>query len=330
MRGCALGTKIFELLIVCVGVLFSFFPNFSSAQSTYPNRPIHLIIPFPPGGGAEVTARLVMQRVGESLMQPVVLESKAGAGGNIGADFVAHAPADGYTLLLATNAIVVQPHLNKLNWNPIRDFSPVSTIASYALVIAVKPSLPFKSINDLVAFAKANPGRLSYGSSGSGGPLHMGAELFAAQTGIKLLHIPYKGNAPMTIAMLSGDIDMEFDSPLGPLPNIKLGKVRALATTGKRRSATLPDVPTVSEALQNSFTYETWNAIVAPAGTSSDIVSRLNSEIMKVMNKKEVQDQLIKLGYEPKSSSATDLSEMIASEYKLFGKLIEEHQIKAD
>ena len=134
----------------------------------------------------------------------------------------------------------------------------------------------------------------------------------------------------MTIAMLSGDIDMEFDSPLGPLPNIKLGKVRALATTGKRRSATLPDVPTVSEALQNSFTYETWTAIVAPAGTSSDIVSRLNAEIVKVMNKKEVQDQLIKLGYEPKSSSATDLSEMIATEYKLFGKLIEEHQIKAD
>jgi tripartite-type tricarboxylate transporter receptor subunit TctC len=326
----ALGNLFFKFFLILSWIFISFFSSNSIAQSNYPIRPIRLIIPFPPGGGAEVTARLVMQRVSESLMQPIILESKAGAGGNIGAEFVAHSPADGYTLLLATNAIVVQPHLNKLNWNPIRDFSPVSTIASYALVVAIKPSLPFKTINELVAFAKSNPGQLSYGSSGSGGPLHIGAELFSAQTGIKLLHIPYKGNAPMTIAILSGDIDMEFDSPLGPLPNIKLGKVRALATTGRHRSLTLPDVPTVSEALQNNFTYETWNAIVAPSGTSNEIVSKLNLEITKAVSKREVQEQLIKLGYEPKSSSSSDLSELIASEYKLFGKLIEEHQIKPD
>jgi tripartite-type tricarboxylate transporter receptor subunit TctC len=328
--GSALGNLFIKSLLILSWIFVSFFSSNSLAQSNYPIRPIRLIIPFPPGGGAEVTARLVMQRVSESLMQPIILESKAGAGGNIGAEFVAHSPADGYTLLLATNAIVVQPHLNKLNWNPIRDFSPVSTIASYALVVAIKPSLPFKTINELVAFAKSNPGQLSYGSSGSGGPLHIGAELFSAQTGIKLLHIPYKGNAPMTIAILSGDIDMEFDSPLGPLPNIKLGKVRALATTGRHRSLTLPDVPTVSEALQNNFTYETWNAIVVPSGTSNEIVSKLNLEITKAVSKREVQEQLIKLGYEPKSSSASDLSELIASEYKLFGKLIEEHQIKPD
>jgi tripartite-type tricarboxylate transporter receptor subunit TctC len=328
--GSALGNLFIKSLLILSWIFVPFFSSNSIAQSNYPIRPIRLIIPFPPGGGAEVTARLVMQRVSESLMQPIILESKAGAGGNIGAEFVAHSPADGYTLLLATNAIVVQPHLNKLNWNPIRDFSPVSTIASYALVVAIKPSLPFKTINELVAFAKSNPGQLSYGSSGSGGPLHIGAELFSAQTGIKLLHIPYKGNAPMTIAILSGDIDMEFDSPLGPLPNIKLGKVRALATTGRHRSLTLPDVPTVSEALQNNFTYETWNAIVAPSGTSNEIVSKLNLEITKAVSKREVQEQLIKLGYEPKSSSSTDLSELIASEYKLFGKLIDEHQIKPD
>jgi tripartite-type tricarboxylate transporter receptor subunit TctC len=328
--GFALGNLFIKFFLILSWIFISFFSSVSNAQSSYPVRPIRLIIPFPPGGGAEVTARLVMQRVSESLMQPIILESKAGAGGNIGAEFVAHSPADGYTLLLATNAIVVQPHLNKLNWSPTRDFSPVSTIASYALVIAIKPSLPLKTINELIAFAKLNPGQLSYGSSGSGGPLHIGAELFSAQTGIKLLHIPYKGNAPMTVAILSGDIDMEFDSPLGPLPNIKLGKVRALATTGKHRSSTLPDIPTVSEALQNNFTYETWNAIVAPSGTSNEIVSKLNFEIAKALSKKEVQEQLIKLGYEPKSSSAADLSELIASEYKLFGKLIEEHQIKSD
>jgi len=314
-----------------IGIVYLlFFAIFSHAQTNYPNHPIRLVIPFPPGGGADITARILTQKISESTGQPFVIEYKAGAAGNIAAEYVAKAPNDGYTLLLATNGLVIQPHLQKVSWDPIKDFQAISTFATYSLVIAIQPKLPFNNMNDLVNFAKANPNQLTYGSSGSGGPLHIGVELFCNQAGIKMLHVPYKGNAPMNIGLLSGDIDMVFDSPMGPLQNIRLGKAKAIATTGKKRSHVLPDVPTVAEYVLPNFSYETWNAILAPAGTPRDIVKKLNQEMIKAVANPDVQASLIKIGYEPQSSSPEEFEQLMKTEYQRFGRLIVENKIKLD
>lgn len=302
----------------------------ASAQSNYPNRPIRFVVPFPPGGGAEATARLVAQKMAEGLGQPVVIETRPGAGGNIGTEYVARAQPDGYTILLATNGMAVQPHLQKLAWDPLKDFAPISLIDAYSLVIAAHPSVPASSLRELVAYAKAHPGKLTYGSSGSGGPLHMGAELFKSQAGIDLLHVPYKGNAPMTIAILAGEINLVFDSPVGPLPNIRAGKLRAFATTGRRRSLSLPDVPTVTETGVANFDYESWNGAVAPAGTPRDIVQRLNAEVVKAVAIPDVRDRLIAIGYEPRSTSSADFEALIASDLQRFGKFVKEVGLKLD
>jgi len=314
-----------------IGIVYLlFFAIFSHAQTNYPNHPIRLVIPFPPGGGADITARILTQKISESTGQPFVIEYKAGAAGNIAAEYVAKAPNDGYTLLLATNGLVIQPHLQKVSWDPIKDFQAISTFATYSLVIAIQPKLPFNNMNDLVNFAKANPNQLTYGSSGSGGPLHIGVELFCNQAGIKMLHVPYKGNAPMNVGLLSEDIDMVFDSPMGPLQNIRLGKAKAIATTGKKRSHVLPDVPTVAESVLPNFSYETWNAILAPAGTPRDIVKKLNQEMIKAVANPDVQASLIKIGYEPQSSSPEEFEQLMKTEYQRFGRLIVENKIKLD
>jgi tripartite-type tricarboxylate transporter receptor subunit TctC len=300
------------------------------AQATYPAKPIRLIVPFPPGGGAEATARLIANKLSETLGQAVVVETRAGAGGNIGTEYVARAQPDGYTLLLATNGMAIQPHLQKLSWDPIKDFTPVGLVAVYSLVIAVHPSVAAQNLPELIAYAKAHPRQLTYGSSGSGGPLHMGAELFRSHAGIDLLHVPYKGNAPMTIALLSGEINMVFDSPVGPLPNIRAGKVRALATTGKRRSSSLPDVPTVIESGLPGFEYESWNGIVAPAGTPKDIVARLSNEVAKAVASPDVRERLIALGYEPRAAKTDDFAALIAADMSRFGRVVKEVGMKLD
>ncbi len=317
---------VFALVLAAVAVS----SGGALAQSNYPNKPIRFVVPFPPGGGAESTARLVAQKMSESMGQPVIVETRAGAGGNIGTEYVARAAPDGYTILLATNGMAIQPNLQKLSWDPVRDFAPISLIAAYSLVIAVHPSVPANTLRELVTYAKANPGKLTYGSSGSGGPLHMGAELFCSQAGIKMLHVPYKGNAPMTVAILGGEINIVFDSPVGPLPNIRAGKLRALATTGKQRSLSLPDTPTVTETGVAVLDYESWNGVVAPAGTPREIVQRLNAEVVKAVATPEVRERLTALGYEPRSTSVAEFEAMIASDTQRFAKVVRDVGMKLD
>ena len=305
-------------------------PLLAAAQSAYPNRPIRFIVPFPPGGGAESTARLVGQKLGEALGQPVVIETRAGAGGNIGTEFVAKAAPDGYTILLSTNGTVIQPHLQKLNWDPLKDLVPVSLIATYPLVIATHPSTPGTTLRELVAHAKANPGKLSYGSSGSGGPLHMGAELFKNTVGIDVLHIPYKGNAPATLAILSGEVNMTFDSLVGPLPNIRAGKLRGLAITGKKRSSVLPEVPTVIETGVANFVYESWNGVAAPAGTPPEIVQRLNAEIVKALRSPELAERLKVQFLDAWPTTPEEFQKVIESDYAKWGKIVRASGAKVD
>jgi tripartite-type tricarboxylate transporter receptor subunit TctC len=315
-----------------IKLLLAFLLSLASASAgsqTFPARPIRWMVPFPPGGGADLTARTLAQKVSASIGQPVIVDNRAGAGGNIGTELVARAAPDGYTILQTTNGHAIQPHLRKLSWDPLKDFAPITLVSTYPLVIAVNPSVPASSLRELVAYAKANPGKLSFGSSGNGGPLHLGAEIFKKAAGIDMLHVPYKGNAPMTLAVVSGEVSMVFDSMTGPLPQIRAGKLRALGVTGARRVAVLPEVPTASES-GVPVVYEAWNGMLAPGGTPREIVARLNDEIAKAVAAPEVRERLSGLGYEPVSNTPEQFAALISADLERFGKIIRETGIRAE
>jgi tripartite-type tricarboxylate transporter receptor subunit TctC len=295
----------------------------------FPNRPIRWIVGFPPGGGADVTARTISKKVSEALGQPIVVENRAGAGGSIATEFVARSAPDGYTILQTTNGHAIQPHLRKQTWDPIKDFAPITLVSTYPLVIAAHPSVPARTLQELIAYAKANPGKLTYGSSGNGGPLHLGAEIFKRAAGVDILHVPYKGNAPMTLAVVSGEVSMVFDSLTGPLPNIRAGKLRALGVTGAKRAAVLPDVPTAREA-GVPVVYEAWNGMLAPAGTPAPVVTRLNEAIRRAVASPEVSERLSSLGYIPTTNTPQEFAMLIAADLERFGKTIREAGIHGD
>ena len=301
----------------------------TTCAQDYPSKPIRWVVPFPPGGGADATARLISKKLSDNTGKSVIVDYRAGAGGNIGTELVARAAPDGYTILQTTNGHAIQPHLHKLSWDPLKDFAPITIVVSYPLVIAVHPSVPAASLRELIAYAKANPGKLTYGSSGNGGPLHIGAEIFKHAAGVDILHVPYRGNAPMTLAVVAGEVSMVFDSMTGPLPYIRAGKLRALGVTGAARSSLLPDVPTVAES-GVPFSYEAWNGMLAPAGTPSEIVAWLNREIAKAIASPEVRERLSALGYDPVSDTPEQFAALIAADLERFGKIIRENGIKAE
>jgi tripartite-type tricarboxylate transporter receptor subunit TctC len=309
-------------------VFLMLFAAAASAQD-YPNKPIRWIVPFPPGGGADATARTISMKVAELTGKTLIVDYRAGAGGNIGTELVVRSAPDGYTILQTTNGHTIQPHLRKQSWDPIRDFAPITVVATYPLVIAVHPSVPATSLRELIAYAKANPGKLTYASSGNGGPLHLGAEIFKRAAGVDILHIPYKGNAPMTLAVVAGEVSMVFDSMTGPLPNIRAGKLRALGYTGAKRSPQLPDVPTATES-GVPVTYEAWNGMLAPAGTPPEIIGWLNREIARAVASADVRERLSGLGYDPVTNSSEQFSAMIAADLERFGRIIREAGIRAD
>ena len=305
-------------------------PAGASAQAAWPNRPIRLIVPFAAGGGVDATARVVGQKLAEALGQAVVVESRAGAGGNVGTEAVINAAPDGYTVLVSTIGVAIAPNLQKLTWDPRRDLVHVSPVATYPLIITSHPATPGNNLRELVAYAKANPGKLSYGSSGSGGPLHMGAELFKRQVGIDVLHVPYKGNAPATQAILAGEVSMTFDTLFGPLQHVRAGKLRALAVTGRKRSPILPEVPTVIETGVADYSYEGWTGLSLPAATPREIVQRLNAEVVRAVASPEVREKLSALGYEPASLSVADFTALVNSDFQRFGRLAREIGLRAD
>lgn len=311
-----------------IAVFSLVFIGTASAQD-YPSKPIRWIVPFPPGGGADATARTISQKITENTGKTIVVDYRPGAGGNIGTEFVARAPADGYTILQTTNGHAIQPHLRKLSWDAIKDFTPITVVASYPLLIAVHPSVPAQNLKELIDYAKKNPGKLTYGSSGPGGPLHIGAEIFKRTAGIDILHVPYKGNAPMTLAVVSGEVSMVFDSMTGPLPQIRAGKLRAIGYMGEKRSPQLPEVPTAKEQGVPAV-YAAWNGMMAPAGTPPEAIAWLHREIVRAVASKEVTERLSGLGYEPATLPQEEFAKMVASDLERFGKIIKEVGIRVD
>jgi len=303
----------------------------AQAQS-YPAKPIRLILPFPPGGGTDVVGRLLAQKLGQALGQQVIVDNRAGAGGRIGTDLVAKSLPDGYTLLLATSSVMgTGPALyQKLPFDMPKDFAPISLVAYTAYVLVVHPSVPAKSVKDLVMLAKSKPGRLTYASSGAGGAAHLSGELFSAMAGVKMIHVAYKGSSPGMFSVVSGETDLMFSNALPALPQVKNGRLRALGATTPQRSALLPDVPTIAESGLRGFEVQQNYGVLAPAGTPREIVLRLNQEVGKAMRTEDAKSRLLADGSEAKISTPEELERMITVEIAKWSKVIKQAGIKEE
>ena len=320
-----------ELVGLAALALFGLAGLEATAQN-YPAKPIRLIVPFPPGGGNDTIARLMGQKLAPVLGQQVLVDNRPGAGGTIGAEIAAKSPPDGYTLFLAGVASHgINPNLRKqLPYDPVRDFSGVSLIASAPLLVVVHPSLPVASIKQLVALAKARPGAVNYASNGSGSSSHLAVELFAMTTGTVMTHIPYKGVALALTDLMSGQVQLAFSSAVSMLPQVKAGKLRAIAMTGAKRSQAIPDIPTVAEAGVPGYETGSWYGIVAPAKTPRPVIERLSREIAAVTRSAEISGRLVDEAVIPIGSTAEEFDAHIRRELARWAKVIAKARISED
>jgi len=304
----------------------------NAAAQNYPSRPVALIVGFAPGGGTDTVARVMQRKLAEYLGQTVVVENRAGAGGTIAAGVVAKADPDGYTILLATiAALAVAPHLNsKLPYNPLTDFAPLSMATVSGNVLVVHPSVQAKTLAEYVKEANSKPGGMAYGTSGVGSAGHLAGELFRLTAKANLVHVPYKGGGPAMSDLLGGQIPSVFASATTATPQVKSGKLRALGSTGTKRSASLPGVPTIAEQGYPGYQATNWYAYVAPAKTPKDIVARLNREIVKTLQEPETHAAILKQGEEPTPSTPEELAQHMAREYATWGRVIKEAGIPVE
>ncbi len=285
-----------------IGAVLTAIAGFSAtAKAEYPDKPIHIVVPYTPGGTVDLLARALGPHLTKAWGQQIVVENRPGAGGSVGAEYVAHAPGDGYTLLLSTNSPLTTNAavFTTLKYDPLKSFVPVIIAGENSLVLAVNPKLPVKSVADLIALAKKEPGKLICASSGNGATSHMSLGEFEKMTGVKITHVPYRGGVPSLTAVISGEAQMVFADVVPTLPMIKDGRVRALATTGLKRSGVTPNIPTLNELGLKGFSVTAWVPMVAPKGTPKAVVDKLNAEINKILKDPEFRARIIKLGIDP-------------------------------
>jgi tripartite-type tricarboxylate transporter receptor subunit TctC len=305
--------------------------NTVAHAQVYPARPIRLIVPYPPGGATDIIARAMAQKLSDAYGQQVVVDNRGGGGQIIGTDLVAKAPPNGYTLLLPSVTHSINPGLHrKLPYDSVRDFAAVSQLGSGPNVVVTHPSVAARSIQDLIALAKAQPGKLNYASSGTGSGGHLAAELFKSMAGVNLIHVPYKGGGPAYVDLIAGQVELMFTSPVPTLPHVKTGKLRALATTGARRSSAMPDLPTVAEAGLKGFEASLWYGILAPAGTPADIVGSLEREIARQLQSSDMRERFTSVGVDIVASGSRQFAEHIVVEMKKWLKVIQDAGIRAD
>ncbi len=294
----------------------------------WPNKPISLVVPFPAGGTTDVLARALADKLTQSLGQTVIVESKPGAGATLGADYVAKAKADGYTLLVgAVHHTIASSVYKKLPYDLQKDFAPITEIALVPNVLVVNAATPAKNVAELVALAKAQPGKLNYGSNGNGTAQHLIGTQFENITATDLVHVPYKGSGPLTTDLLGGQVTMSFDTITPVLQHIKSGKLRALAVTTGKRSTTLPDVPTLDEAGLKGFDIGTWFGVLAPVATPKDIVARLNAEMVKVIQSPDFKKRMEEIGAEPVGNSTDQMAQLIKADTEKFAKLVRDAKV---
>ena len=314
-------------VLAAIGVLSG-----NAGAQDYPNKPLRLIVPFPPGGGNDILARSVGQRLAETIGQQVIVDNRGGAGGLIGAELAAKAVPDGYTIFLASiGNLAFMPALHaKLPYDPVRDFAPLTLLATSAFIMVVNPSLPAKSVKELIALARAKPGQLNYGSSGQGSSLHLTGEIFKLATGADLVHVPYKGSAPALTDLIAGQVQIMFGTMPPTLPHVKTGKLRALGVSGAKRSVAAPEVPTIAEAGVPGFEVLNWYGIVAPSKTPAAIVQRLNGELVKTLKAPEMIESLGTQGLEAAGGTPERFGVFIKSEMAKYAKVIKAAGIRAE
>jgi tripartite-type tricarboxylate transporter receptor subunit TctC len=303
----------------------------AQTAANFPTKPIRLVIPYPPGGGTDTIGRPLAHRMTENLRQQVIFDNRGGAGGNIGMELVAKAPPDGYTIVLALTAqLAVNPSLyTKLPYDPVKDFEPITLLATGPYILVVHPSLPVKSVKELIALARAKPGQITYASSGSGSGAHLAQELLNSMAHIRMIHIPYKGGGPALVDLLAGQVQVLFATYAAGKPHIDSGRIRALAVSTAKR-LTGVDLPTVAEAALPGYDAGVWYAFLAPAGTPRDIVMKLNTEILRAANHPEFKTVLARAAIEPIGSTSEELSKFMKSEMAKWAKVVKEANVQVD
>ena len=334
MQGKSIASRAARVSLVAATALLAAVPTPPHAQdaaASYPSKPIQVIVPFPAGVGTDVVVRILGQRIVAELGQPFVVDNRVGAGGNIGHELAARAPKDGHTLLGTASNFVANPKLySKVSYDPIRDFAPVVGLIRTPAVLVVPADSPFKSVADVVAAARARPGKLNYASGGSGSMSHFSAELFKAAAGLDILHIPYKGSPEIMTSLLSKQTDMSFPILVSVLPQLKAGTLRAIAVTSTRRSPQLPDTPTMIEALPQGFDLESENGIVVPAGVAPAIIAKLNAAIVKILRDPSISGPLEANGFEVVASTPAEFGARLKSDVAKFEDVVKRSGAKVD
>ncbi len=301
------------------------------AQDYYPSKPIRFVVPFGAGGTTDVLARAIGQRLTEAWGQPVVVENRPGAGGNIGTESVAKSAADGYTMLLISVGFASNPALySKLPFDPIKDFAPVTLVATSQNVLIVHPSVPARSARELIQLAKSRPGQLNFGSSGTGTSQHLAGELFKSMAGVQMQHVPYRGSAPALTALIGGEVSLMFNNLLTALPHVKAGRLRALAVTSARRSPAAPDIPTMAASGLPGYDVSTWYGLLVPTGTAKEIVAKLNAEVVKFLNLPELNERLGSQGAEAIPSTPDQFAAHIRQEMVKWAQVVRQSGARAD
>ncbi|MFC5523184.1 Bug family tripartite tricarboxylate transporter substrate binding protein [Polaromonas jejuensis] len=319
--------KLAHAVAMAAAMVLGLASSVAFAQA-WPAKPIILIVPFPAGGTTDLLARAVGLELSKSLGQPVVVESRPGAGATLGADFVAKSKADGYTLLMgAVHHTIATSVYRKLPYDFQKDFAPISTVALVPNVLVVNPNVPAKNVKELLALAKAEPGKLTYGSNGNGTGQHLIGAQFEGMGGVQMLHVPYKGSGPLTTDLLGGQINMSFDTITPVLAHIKAGKLRALAVTTGKRSPTLPDVPTLDESGLKGFNLGTWFGLLAPAATPKEVVLRLNTELVKIINSPDFRKKMEDIGAEPVGNTPEQMARQIKDDTDRFARLVKDARV---
>jgi tripartite-type tricarboxylate transporter receptor subunit TctC len=321
-----------QTLALCCAALVVLVQGQAFSQQRYPSKPIRMIVPYPSGGSTDIVSRVLAQKLGENLKQSVIVDNRPGASGNIAAEVAAKAAPDGYTLLVgvpSTQTINMSLY-SKLSYDPVRDFAPITLIATTPLMLVVNLSLPVKSVRELIALAKSDPGALTFASAGSGGTTHLAGELFKSMTGIKMTHVPYKGSPPALTDLLGQRVSLTFDAIPLYLPYVKAGKLKALAVTSAKRSRLVADLPTIAEAGIPGYEMTMWASVVVPAGTPLSIVGTLNTEIGKVLRSRDVHDYLSNVGWDPVANSPEEFSVFMSNERVKWAKVIKESGAHVD
>jgi tripartite-type tricarboxylate transporter receptor subunit TctC len=303
-------------------------PGAFAQTGPFPNHPIRLVVPFPAGAGVDNLARIFATRMGESMNQQIIVDNRPGANSAIGTDFVAKSPADGYTLLMTATSHMTTPLLTPTTYDSIKDFQPIATVCSNDFVLVVNSAVPAKTLQELIAYAKANPGKLNYSSAGTGNPNHLAGELFDMQAGVKTTHVPYKGGGPAVQDLVGGQVQMHFASPDNVMQYIKNGKLRPLAVSSPTRMASLPDVPTFAEAGVKDYELRVWYGVVAPRGVPPDIVTRLRAEVRKALALQTTRDRFAVMGMDPYDTTLEQFDAVMKSDRDKFERIIKAANVK--